>query len=194
MLICRGVVPSIASTIIYNLPYGGPVSMIWGWALSAFLILFIGLAMVGSSAHLDAKESLCRLSDIQGELASSMPTSAGLYFWSHRLAPPEYRNFLAWFVGCKYSPAPLPRAPYCLSFTAVLALMSKTTRSLAMWPPSRPWPGHAPASFSPLPLSMTPTLKYPSTPNSGYTSASSSFAASFARTARPSLPDCRRRR
>jgi hypothetical protein len=42
----RGVVPSIASTIIYNLPYGGPVSMIWGWALSAALIMFVGLAMV----------------------------------------------------------------------------------------------------------------------------------------------------
>jgi amino acid transporter len=78
----RGVVPSIASTIIYNLPYGGPVSMVWGWAVSAILILFIGLAM--------------------GELASAMPTSAGLYFWSHRLAPPEYRNFLAWLVGCTY--------------------------------------------------------------------------------------------
>ena len=41
-----GVVPSIASTIIYSLPYGGPVSMIWGWALSSVLIMFIGLAMV----------------------------------------------------------------------------------------------------------------------------------------------------
>lgn len=42
----RGVVPSIASTIIYNLPYGGPVSMVWGWAVSSILIMFIGLAMV----------------------------------------------------------------------------------------------------------------------------------------------------
>lgn len=29
-------------------PYGGPVSMIWGWVVSAALIMFIGLAMVGS--------------------------------------------------------------------------------------------------------------------------------------------------
>ena len=42
-----GVIPSIASTIIYNLPYGSSVAMIWGWALSAVLIMFIGLAMVG---------------------------------------------------------------------------------------------------------------------------------------------------
>jgi hypothetical protein len=48
-LLHRGVVPSIASTIIYNLPYGGPVSMIWGWALSSLLIMFVGLAMVCSA-------------------------------------------------------------------------------------------------------------------------------------------------
>ncbi|WRT64901.1 uncharacterized protein IL334_001840 [Kwoniella shivajii] len=64
-----GVVPSIASTIFYNLPYGGPVGMIWGWLISSILIMFVGLAM--------------------GELASSMPTSGGLYFWTHRLSPPK---------------------------------------------------------------------------------------------------------
>ncbi|KAK8870077.1 hypothetical protein IAR55_000647 [Kwoniella newhampshirensis] len=74
-----GVVPSIASTIFYNLPYGGPVGMIWGWLISACLIMFIGLAM--------------------GELASSMPTSGGLYYWTHKLSPPQYRDFLAWMVG-----------------------------------------------------------------------------------------------
>jgi hypothetical protein len=30
-----------------------------------------------------------------------MPTSGGLYFWTHRLSPPKYRNFLAWMVGCE---------------------------------------------------------------------------------------------
>lgn len=74
-----GVVPSIASTIFSNLPYGGPVGMIWGWVVAASLIMTVGLAM--------------------GDLASSMPTSGGLYFWTHRLAPPKYRNFLAWLVG-----------------------------------------------------------------------------------------------
>lgn len=74
-----GVVPSIASVIFYNLPYGGPVGMIWGWVVAATLILTVGLAM--------------------GDLASSMPTSGGLYYWTHRLAPPKYRNFLSWMVG-----------------------------------------------------------------------------------------------
>lgn len=74
-----GVVPSIASVIFYNLPYGGPVGMIWGWIVAALLILTVGLAM--------------------GDLASSMPTSGGLYYWTHRLSPPKYRNFLSWMVG-----------------------------------------------------------------------------------------------
>ncbi|TXT04323.1 hypothetical protein VHUM_04210 [Vanrija humicola] len=74
-----GVVPSIASVIFYNLPYGGPVGMVWGWVVAAVLIGTVGLAM--------------------GDLASSMPTSGGLYYWTHRLSPPKYRNFLAWLVG-----------------------------------------------------------------------------------------------
>lgn len=28
-----------------------------------------------------------------------MPTSGGLYYWTHRLSPPKYRNFLSWMVG-----------------------------------------------------------------------------------------------
>lgn len=28
-----------------------------------------------------------------------MPTSGGLYYWTHRLSPPKHRDFLAWFVG-----------------------------------------------------------------------------------------------
>ncbi|GMK58120.1 hypothetical protein CspeluHIS016_0501520 [Cutaneotrichosporon spelunceum] len=74
-----GIVPSIASTIFYNLPYGGPVGMIWGWLLAACFIATVGLAM--------------------GDLASSMPTSAGLYYWTYKLSPPKYRNFLSWMVG-----------------------------------------------------------------------------------------------
>jgi hypothetical protein len=55
LISCRGVLPSIASTIWYNLPYGSSVAMTWGWLLAGSLILFVGLAM--------------------GDLASSMPTS-----------------------------------------------------------------------------------------------------------------------
>lgn len=53
-----GVVPSIASTIFSNLPYGGPVGMIWGWVVAAALILTVGLSMVcGTSCRLTSSDS-----------------------------------------------------------------------------------------------------------------------------------------
>jgi amino acid transporter len=65
--------------------------------MSSFLIMFIGLAMVSRVAQTGPM-----LTNVQGELASAMPTSGGLYFWTHRLSDPEYRNFLAWLVGCRF--------------------------------------------------------------------------------------------
>lgn len=74
-----GVAPSIASTLIYSPPSGGPVSMVWGWFVGCFFIAFTGLAL--------------------GDLASSMPTSGGLYYWTYALSSPKYRRFLCWTVG-----------------------------------------------------------------------------------------------
>lgn len=39
----------------------------WGWVVVGLMTLFVGLAMA--------------------EVCSSYPTSAGLYFWAHKLAP-----------------------------------------------------------------------------------------------------------
>lgn len=74
-----GVAPSIASTLIYALPSGGPISMVWGWAIGCFFIAFTGLAL--------------------GDLSSSMPTSGGLYYWTYVLSSKRYRRFLCWTVG-----------------------------------------------------------------------------------------------
>ncbi|KAI0728352.1 APC amino acid permease [Irpex lacteus] len=74
-----GLLPSIASVLFYSIPNGGPASMVWGWAVASLLILFVGMSM--------------------GELASAAPTSGGLYFWTHSLSSPKYRNILAWIVG-----------------------------------------------------------------------------------------------
>lgn len=43
------------------------------------MTLFVGLAMA--------------------EICSAYPTSAGLYFWAHRLAPPRTAAAWAWFTG-----------------------------------------------------------------------------------------------
>ncbi|KAI0297037.1 amino acid/polyamine transporter I [Multifurca ochricompacta] len=74
-----GLLPSIASVLFYSIPNGGPVAMVWGWAVASVFILIIGLSMA--------------------ELASAAPTSGGLYFWAHTYSSPEWRNLLAWIVG-----------------------------------------------------------------------------------------------
>jgi amino acid permease (GABA permease) len=74
-----GVLPGIASVLFYAMPNGGPVAMVWGWAIVGPFIMCIGLAMA--------------------ELASAAPTSGGLYYWTYSLASPGCRNFLSWIVG-----------------------------------------------------------------------------------------------
>lgn len=74
-----GLLPSIASVLVYALPNGGASSMVWGWAVGSLFILSVGLSMA--------------------ELGSAAPTSGGLYYWSHSLSSPRWRNLLSWIVG-----------------------------------------------------------------------------------------------
>jgi amino acid transporter len=73
-----GLLPSIASTLSYSIP-AGPVGMVWGWFLAAGFIFIVGLAMA--------------------DLGSAMPTSGGLYWWTHFFASPRARNPLSFLVG-----------------------------------------------------------------------------------------------
>ncbi|KAI0310735.1 amino acid transporter [Amylostereum chailletii] len=74
-----GLLPSISSVLFYSVPNGGPAAMVWGWAVASIFILIVGMSMA--------------------ELASAAPTSGGLYFWTHSLSSPSWRNLLAWIVG-----------------------------------------------------------------------------------------------
>ncbi|OBZ78505.1 GABA-specific permease [Grifola frondosa] len=74
-----GLFPSIASVVVFAIPNGGPVAMVWGWAICSFFLLFVGCALA--------------------ELGSSAPTSGGLYYWTWTFATPRWRNVLAWVVG-----------------------------------------------------------------------------------------------
>lgn len=74
-----GVLPSIATTLIYAIPSGGPIAMVWGWLVTCCFIALSGLAL--------------------GDLASSMPTSGGLYFWTYQMSPKRSRLLLCWLVG-----------------------------------------------------------------------------------------------
>ncbi|KAL9104928.1 MAG: hypothetical protein Q9163_000173 [Psora crenata] len=70
--------PSIASTLLYSIP-AGPIGMVWGWFLASALIFIVGLAMA--------------------DLGSAIPTSGGLYWWTHFFSPPKMRNPLCFLVG-----------------------------------------------------------------------------------------------
>ncbi|KAK5151390.1 hypothetical protein LTS14_009233 [Recurvomyces mirabilis] len=62
-----GILPSIASTLTYNLAYVGQAGSVWGWIVASILIQFVALSMA--------------------ELCSSMPTAGGLYYAAAVLAP-----------------------------------------------------------------------------------------------------------
>ncbi|KAM0137382.1 hypothetical protein ACHAP3_004189 [Botrytis cinerea] len=76
---CLGLLPSIASTLGYNLGYSGPAGSVWGWLVAGILIQFVAFAMA--------------------ELCSSMPTAGGLYYASAVLAPEGYGPLCSWITG-----------------------------------------------------------------------------------------------
>ncbi|KAG2754882.1 amino acid transporter [Suillus brevipes Sb2] len=74
-----GVVASVASTFSFPLVSGGHVGMVWGWLIPCFFVMAVASSMA--------------------ELVSSMPTSAGLYYFSAKLAPPKYSALASWITG-----------------------------------------------------------------------------------------------
>lgn len=73
-----GLLPSIASIVGTGL-LAGPAGCLWGWAISSFFILSIGISM--------------------SENASFQPTSGGLYYWTNFYAPPKYKTIISYVVG-----------------------------------------------------------------------------------------------
>ncbi|EIN04131.1 APC amino acid permease [Punctularia strigosozonata HHB-11173 SS5] len=73
------IVPALSTVLVYALPNGGPVAMVWGWTVVTPFTVCVALALA--------------------DLASSAPTSGGLYYWTHRFASPRWKNILAWIVG-----------------------------------------------------------------------------------------------
>ncbi|EMD39635.1 hypothetical protein CERSUDRAFT_46371 [Gelatoporia subvermispora B] len=73
------VIGGVSSTLSFPLVSGGHVGMVFGWLIPCLFIMCIA----GSMA----------------ELASSMPTSAGLYYFSAKLAPEGYEALASWITG-----------------------------------------------------------------------------------------------
>ena len=57
-----GLLPSIASVLVYALPNGGPAATVWGWVVATLGVLSVGISMA--------------------ELASAAPTSGGVKSFS----------------------------------------------------------------------------------------------------------------
>ncbi|KAJ7065321.1 amino acid transporter [Mycena amicta] len=74
-----GIVASISSTLSFGVVNGGHVGLVWGWFIPSFFVMFVALSMA--------------------EMASSMPTSAGLYYFSAKLAPKEHAPLASWITG-----------------------------------------------------------------------------------------------
>jgi amino acid permease (GABA permease) len=74
-----GVVASVTSTFSFPLVSGGHVGMVWGWLIPCFFVMAVASSMA--------------------ELVSSMPTSAGLYYFSAKLAPQKYSALASWITG-----------------------------------------------------------------------------------------------
>lgn len=73
-----GLLPSIASLSGLGLS-AGPGGFLWSWFVASCFIITIGLAM--------------------SELASSIPTSGGLYYWTFYYAPERWRVPFSYFIG-----------------------------------------------------------------------------------------------
>ncbi|KAF7317740.1 hypothetical protein MKEN_00861800 [Mycena kentingensis (nom. inval.)] len=74
-----GIVASISSTLSFGLVSGGHVGFVWGWFIPSCFVAFVAMSMA--------------------EMASSMPTSAGLYYFSAKLAPEKHSALASWITG-----------------------------------------------------------------------------------------------
>lgn len=73
-----GILPSVASIAATGLA-AGPAGFLWSWLIASVLILSIGISM--------------------SELASAIPTSGGLYYWTFYYAPESIRVPLSFLIG-----------------------------------------------------------------------------------------------
>jgi amino acid transporter len=73
-----GILPSVASIATTGLN-SGPTGFLWSWVIASLFILSIGISM--------------------SELASAIPTSGGLYYWTFYYAPEKFRVPLSFLIG-----------------------------------------------------------------------------------------------
>ncbi|KAF7309470.1 hypothetical protein MIND_00317800 [Mycena indigotica] len=88
-----GIVASISSTLSFGLVNGGHVGFVWGWFIPCFFVCFF-------------------VAPSMAEMASSMPTSAGLYYFSAKLAPEKHAPLASWITGANLPHVAVVLIPY----------------------------------------------------------------------------------
>ncbi|KXN84941.1 hypothetical protein AN958_11883 [Leucoagaricus sp. SymC.cos] len=74
-----GVCASVSTTFFFPLVTAGHLGMTFGWLIPSVFVICVALLL--------------------GELTSAMPTSAGLYYFSAKLAPPGWAPLISWITG-----------------------------------------------------------------------------------------------
>ena len=72
----------LSTTLYYPLIGGGPVAIIWGWVGVCAIVMCLAVSL--------------------GEITSVYPTAGGVYYQTYMLAPPRWRNVMAWVCGWSY--------------------------------------------------------------------------------------------
>ena len=100
-----GLLPSIASVLVYAIPNGSAAAMVWGWLSASILILFIGMSMaeLASSAPMSGGVCISVLSTCLYLLMSPLSFIIGLIRCTHR--DPEISLLGLWDVGLAFDSA-----------------------------------------------------------------------------------------
>ncbi|WPG98832.1 Hypothetical protein R9X50_00163000 [Acrodontium crateriforme] len=73
----------LATTLIYPVSGGGPVTIIWGWVAVSLIVFCVAISL--------------------GEITSVYPTAGGVYYQTFMLAPVSYRRILAYICGWAFT-------------------------------------------------------------------------------------------
>ncbi|KAF5363813.1 hypothetical protein D9756_000042 [Leucocoprinus leucothites] len=74
-----GVCASVSTTFFFPLTAAGHLGLTIGWIIPSLFVICVALSIA--------------------ELTSAMPTSAGLYYFSAKLAPPKWAPLVSWITG-----------------------------------------------------------------------------------------------
>ncbi|CAB63537.1 Amino acid permease [Schizosaccharomyces pombe] len=74
-----GMLPSVASTLVFGLWYVGYPGLLWAWLIAMFFLICVSMSMA--------------------EICSAMPTSGGLYYAAAVFAPKGWGPLASWITG-----------------------------------------------------------------------------------------------